>query len=69
MHIFVVVIVSFLFYFCCCLVFSNVCKVSPEGSLELSDFFPLSGKSGLSFDSPFLSHLVFLPSPLALFVL
>ena len=36
----------------------------------MSDVTPLSGISGLSFDSPFLSPLLFfLPSPLALSVL
>ena len=33
----------------------------------MSDVFPLSGISGLSFDSPFLSHLIFLPGLLAPF--
>ena len=43
-----------------------------EGRLGIDDVFPLSGISGLSFDSPFLSPLFFLsllPSLLVLFVL
>ena len=47
--------------------------VAPEGRLGMSDVSPVSGISGLSFDSPFLSPLFFLsfylPSPLALSVL
>ena len=31
----------------------------PDGRLWMSDAFPLSGISGLSFDSPFLSPLLF----------
>ena len=42
----------------------------PEGRLGMSDVSPLSGISGLSSDSPFLSPLLFfLPSPFALTVL
>ena len=42
----------------------------PKGRPRMSDVPLLSGISGLSFDSPFLSPLLFfLPSPLALSVL
>ena len=42
----------------------------PEGRPGMSDVTLLSGISGLSFDSPFLSPLLFfLPSPFALSVL
>ena len=42
----------------------------PEGRPWMSDVIVLSGISGLSFDSPFLSPLLFfLPGPLALSVL
>ena len=42
----------------------------PEGRPEMSEVILLSGISGLSFDSPFLSPLLFfLPGPLALSVL
>ena len=42
----------------------------PDGRPGMSDVSLLSGISGLSFDSPFLSPLLFfLPSPLALSVL
>ena len=44
--------------------------VTPEGRPGMSDVSLLSGISGLSFDSSFLSPLMFfLPSPLALSVL
>ena len=50
--------------FCCFLFFY------PEGRPGMSDVFLLSGISGLSIYSPFLSPLLFfLPSPLALSVL
>ena len=39
---------------------------SLKGRLGMSDIFPLSGISGLSFDSPFLTHIIFLPGLLAL---
>ena len=46
--------------------------VDPEGRPRVSDVILLSGISGLSFDSPFLSppffFFFFLPSPLALSV-
>ena len=44
--------------------------LAPEGRLGMSDVSPLSGTSGLSFDSTLLtiSSLVFLPSPVALSV-
>ena len=50
-------------------------KFHPEGRPAMSDVSLRSGISGLSFDSPFLSPLLFvflsffLPSPLALSVL
>ena len=44
--------------------------VNPKGRLGMSDVTLLSGISGLSFDSPFLSPLLFFVlSPLALSVL
>ena len=44
-------------------------RLDPEGRPGMSDVCLLSGISGLSFDSPFLSpFLFFLPSPFALFV-
>ena len=54
---------------------SDVSPTTLEGRPGMSDVFLLSGISGLSFDFPFLSPLlfflllVFLPSPLALSVL
>ena len=64
--------------FCCCW---GVCFVlhitvmitlflyySPEGSLGMSDVSFLSGISGLSFDSPFLSPLLFFCLVLLLFL-
>ena len=53
--------------------FNVFCLFAPKGKLGMSDVSILSGISGLSFDSPFLSPLLFsfsfLPSPLALSVL
>ena len=47
---------------------NDSCGADLEGRPEMSDVYPLSGISGLSFDSTLLSHLVFLPSPVTLSV-
>ena len=38
---------------------AQTCKHAPKGKPGMSDITPLSGISGLSIDSPFLSHLLF----------
>ena len=54
----------------CASVSVSVCVCSPKGRPWMSDVSLLSGISGLSFGSPFLSPLLFfLPSLLALSVL
>ena len=80
---YVVILLCFLFYFillcCACgvwliqhdhILFLKFQVYSPEGRLGMSDVSLLSGISRLTFDSPFLSPLLFfLPSPFARSVL
>ena len=48
---------------------NRLLEANPKGRLGMANVSLLSGISGVSFDSPFISLSFFLPSPLALSVL